>query len=258
MAANFLNLSGVHVFITGSAGGVGVATSRAFLEQGAKVTLQYNSTKTTLEPLVAEYPDTAILVQARVDDEAQTTRAFNESVAAFGPIQVLVVNHGIWPRNNTAIKDMELEQWNNTLNVNLTGSFLVLREYLKQLEKYQVQDNVSVVFVGSVVAKIGQAFHADYATTKSALEGGLMMSLKNELVKIAPRGRVNTVAPAYIRTPMAEGILSNKAYLERALSVIPLHKISEPEDVANSVLFLASERASGNITGHVLSVNGGV
>ncbi|KAJ1858655.1 hypothetical protein LPJ73_001884 [Coemansia sp. RSA 2703] len=258
MVTNFLNLSGVHVFITGAAGGVGVATSRAFLEQGAKVTLQYNSSKTTLEPLAAEYPDTTFLVQARVDNEEQAAKAFEESIAALGPIQVLVSNHGIWPKNNTAIKDMDLEQWNNTLNVNLTGSFIVLREYLKQLEKYQVQNNVAVVFVGSIVARLGQTFHADYATSKSALEGGLMNTLKNELVKIAPRGRVNTVAPAYIRTPMAEGILQNKELLERSLTIIPLHKISEPEDVANSVLFLASERASGNITGHVLDVNGGI
>ncbi|KAJ2788100.1 hypothetical protein GGI15_000121 [Coemansia interrupta] len=258
MVSDFLNLTGVHVLVTGASGGVGIATSRAFLEQGAKVTLHYNKTNATLQPLIAEYPNTSCTVQARVDDETEITKAFEEAVAKLGPIQVLVVNHGIWPAENVAIKEMDLERWNNTLNVNLTGSFLVLREYMQQLVRYKVRENVAVVLVGSVAGKIGQVSHADYATTKTAMEGGLMMSLKNEIVQICPHGRVNTVAPGFIRTAMSAEALSNPAFLQRALATTPLNKISEPEDVANSILFLASERASGNITGHVLDVNGGL
>ncbi|KAJ1719137.1 hypothetical protein LPJ53_006045 [Coemansia erecta] len=258
MVSDFLNLAGVHVFVTGASGGVGIATSRAFLEQGAKVTLHYNRSDTTLQPLVTEYPNTSYTIHARVDDEKEITKAFEEAVAKLGPIQVLIVNHGIWPAENVAIKDMDLERWNLTLSVNLTGSFLVIREYMQQLVRYKVTENVAVVLVGSVTGKLGQGNHADYATTKAAMEGGLMMSLKNEIVQICPHGRVNTVAPGFIRTAMVAEALSDPEFLQRALATTPLNKISEPEDVASSILFLASERASGNITGHVLDVNGGL
>ncbi|KAJ1944316.1 hypothetical protein GGF37_002251 [Kickxella alabastrina] len=258
MTADFLGLSGVHVFVTGASGGVGLATSRAFLEQGAKVTLHYNTTSTTLAPLVAEYPSTTCMVQARIDDEAEIERAFAQANSALGPVQVLIVNHGIWPAKDILLKDMSLEHWGHTLSVNLTGSFLAIRSFMQQLVRYRVQDNVAVVMIGSTAGKFGEWYHADYAVTKSAMMGGLTLSLKNEIVQFCPRGRVNTVAPGWIRTPMAEPTLANKQVVERAFATSPLNKISEPEDVARCILFLASERAAGNITGHVVDVNAGM
>ncbi|OMH82115.1 3-oxoacyl-[acyl-carrier-protein] reductase FabG [Zancudomyces culisetae] len=88
--------------------------------------------------------------------------------------------------------------------------------------------------------------------------GGFTLSLKNEIVKVSPRGRVNTVAPGWIRTPMAETAMKNPKILSQAMATSPLNKVSEPSDIANSILFLASEAASGNITGHVLDVNAGM
>ncbi|KAJ1746367.1 hypothetical protein LPJ58_005734 [Coemansia sp. RSA 1591] len=87
---------------------------------------------------------------------------------------------------------------------------------------------------------------------------GLTLSLKNEIVQVCPRGRVNAVAPGWTRTPMIEKELRNKVVVERSLATSPLNKISEPEDIARTILFLASERASGNITGHVVDVNAGM
>ncbi|KAJ1848305.1 hypothetical protein LPJ57_008598 [Coemansia sp. RSA 486] len=258
MVADFLGLSGVHVFVTGASGGVGIATARAFLEQGAKVTLHYNTNNATLAPLAAQYPSTTCMVQARIDSESEIHRAFEKSIAALGPVQVLVVNHGIWPPQNILLKDMSLEHWNNTLNVNLTGSFLAIRAYMQQLVRYKVRENVAVVMIGSTAGKFGEWYHADYAVTKSAMMGGLTLSLKNEIVQFCPRGRVNTVAPGWIRTPMAEPAMKNKDVVERSFATSPLNKISEPEDVARCILFLASERASGNITGHVVDVNAGM
>ncbi|KAJ1961686.1 hypothetical protein GGI12_003107 [Dipsacomyces acuminosporus] len=255
---DILGLQGVHVLVTGASGGVGLATSRAFLEQGAKVTLHYNSTAATLAPLLEQYPGMAAAVKANISDESEVKQAIKEAVSLLGPVQVLVVNHGIWPTAPVLLKDMELEQWNKTLGVNLTGSFLVIREFMKQLVENSVQDNVSVVMVGSTAGKFGEWYHADYAASKSAIMYGLTLSLKNEIVQFCPKGRVNCVAPGWIRTPMAEPAMKDKTIVERAFATSPLNKISEPEDIANTVLFLSSEKASGNITGHVIDVNAGM
>ncbi|KAJ1719136.1 hypothetical protein LPJ53_006044 [Coemansia erecta] len=258
MVSDFLGLSGVHVFLTGASGGVGLVTARAFLEQGAKVTLHYNTNNSTLAPIVADYPAATCMVQARVDNEVEVAKAFEESTTKLGPVQVLVVNHGIWPTENILLKDMTLKQWSNTLSVNLTGSFLTIRAYMQQLVRSRVQKNVAIVMVGSTAGRFGEWYHADYAATKSAMMGGLTLSLKNEIVQFCPRGRVNTVAPGWIRTPMAEAALADPNVVERALATSPLNKVSKTEDIANSIVFLASERAAGNITGHVVNVDAGM
>ncbi|KAJ2721758.1 ATP-dependent Lon protease pim1 [Coemansia sp. Benny D115] len=258
MSADFLGLSGVHVLVTGASGGVGLAVSRALLEQGARVSLHYNTVYETLAPLVEAYPGAACAVRARIDSEAEVEAAFARAVEALGPVQVLVVNHGIWPTADILLKDMSLEHWSRTLSVNLTGSFLAIRAYMQQLVRHRVQDNVAVVMVGSTAGKFGEACHADYAATKSAMMAGLTLSLKNEIVRFCPRGRVNTVAPGWIRTPMAASALARTDVVQRAFATSPLNKVSEPEDVARCILFLASERAAGNITGHVIDVNAGM
>ncbi|KAJ1667778.1 hypothetical protein EV178_000975 [Coemansia sp. RSA 1646] len=258
MPADFLGLAGVHVFITGASGGVGLETSRAFLEQGAKVTLHYNSNRSTLDPLLREYPSETCAVKAAISDEAEVEQAFEQAARELGPVQVLVVNHGIWPADAILIKDMSVEHWTRTMDVNLTGSFLAIRQFMRQLVTHEVQNNVAVVMVGSTAGRFGEWYHADYAATKSAMMYGLTLSLKNEIVQFCPRGRVNTVAPGWIRTPMAEPTLSQADVVQRAFATSPLNKISEPQDIARAILFLASERAAGNITGHVMDVNAGM
>ncbi|KAI8835305.1 hypothetical protein BC829DRAFT_406589, partial [Chytridium lagenaria] len=157
---------------------------------------------------------------------------------------------------------MSLDRWKNTISVNLDGTFLFCREYLKQLEVAvkggKALKNVGIVMVGSTAGKFGEAWHADYSCTKSAMMYGLTLSLKNEIVKIHPRGRVNTVSPGWIRTPMAERAMQDKTLLYQALASSPLKKVSEPVDIANAILFLSSEKMSGNITGISLDVNAGM
>ena len=113
---------------------------------------------------------------------------------------------------------MTLAQWNNTIAVNLTGSFLLIREFLKQIEAHKVTDNVAIVMIGSTAGRFGEAYHADYAVTKSAMMGGLLLSLKNEIVKTAPRARINVVAPGWVRTPMAERAMQDMNLLYQALA----------------------------------------
>lgn len=255
---DFLGLAGVHVFITGASGEVGLATSRAFLEQGAKVSLHYNSNKALMNGLLDQYPQMTCAVQADITSENEVKRAFAQAQQALGPVQVLVVNHGIWPADQLLVRDMPLSHWSRTINVNLTGSFLAIRSFMKQLSQTQTQKNVAIVMIRSTAGKFGEWYHADYAATKAAMMYGLTLSLKNELVQLCPRGRVNTVAPGWIRTPMAAPTLKRKDVVERAFATSPLNKVSEPEDIARAIIFLASEKASGNVTGHVIDVNAGM
>ncbi|KAJ3065083.1 hypothetical protein HDU98_011525 [Podochytrium sp. JEL0797] len=157
---------------------------------------------------------------------------------------------------------MTLARFRNTIQVNLDGTFLFSREYLKQLDvavqKGVDLKNVSIVLIGSTAGKFGEAYHADYSSSKSAMMFGLTPSLKNEIVKIHPRGRVNTVSPGWIRTPMAERAMQDPSLLYQALASSPLKKVSEPDDIARAILFLSSSDMSGNITGISLDVNAGM
>jgi len=124
------------------------------------VTLHYNSVTKTMKDLLARFPTTSASVQADVTQEASVIRSVSESVKKLGPINVLVVNHGIWPTEDVLVKDMSLARWNNTLAVNLTGSFLLIREFLRQVERSKVTSNVAIVMIGSTAGKFGEAFHA--------------------------------------------------------------------------------------------------
>jgi len=258
MQQDVFGLRGKHVFVSGASGGIGLVTAQEFLRHGAKVTLHYNTKVDSLKPLIKEYPTSTFAVQARLEDEAATVEAIKQSVASLGPINVVIANHGVWPEQDVLVKDMTLAQWNSTIQANLTSSFLLIREFLRQIEKFNVTDNVAIVMIGSTAGKFGEAYHADYASTKSAMMSGLLYSLKNEIVKTAPRGRVNVVAPGWVGTPMAERAMQDMDLLYQALASSPLKKVSTPLDIARAIVFLASEQQSGNITGHVIDVNAGM
>ncbi|KAJ3211704.1 hypothetical protein HDU67_004342 [Dinochytrium kinnereticum] len=257
-----LGMEGSHVVITGASGGVGIPTAMAFLEAGANVTLQYNSNASSLKEVEASYPNNCLRVKASVESENDVSSLFNSAVEKFGPVSTLVVCHGIWPTEDVGVKDMSLERWKNTMSVNLDGTFLFCREYLRQLETAvkagKELRNVGIVMVGSTAGKFGEAWHSDYSCSKSAMMYGFTLSMKNEIVKVHPRGRVNTVSPGWIRTPMAERAMQDKSLLYQALASSPLKKVSEPSDIANAILFLSSEKMSGNITGISLDVNAGM
>jgi len=249
-------LRDVHVLITGAAGGIGLELVRTFLQLGARVTAHYNSKLGEL----AQLPSITT-IQADVRDEEsvhQLLEVAGESNG--GPVAVLVVNHGIWPTNDTGIVDMELSQWDNTLAVNLTGPFLLCRAYLHALRDAPtaVKDVANIIFVGSTAGKFGEANHADYAASKAALMYGLTPTLKNEIVAIAPRGRVNSVNPGWVATPMAEAKLEDRAFVERATATVPLRKVAGVEDVARQIAVVASPTLSGHVTGMNIMVDAGM
>ena len=208
---------------------------------GAKVTAHYNTNASTLDGLVGEFgTDRIQKLQADLGNEGDNVRIFGEMVErGFGPVQVIIVNHATYVTEDVPISRMSLEQWNRTINANLTSPFLVVREYLRGLESLgedqkSLGDKAAIVIVGSTAGKYGEAGHADYAATKSgkpvgsrdsirsdkisAMMYGLTMTLKNEIVKVTPKGRVNCVAPGWVKTPMAAGSLANPEIAYRALA----------------------------------------
>ncbi|KAI0798180.1 NAD-P-binding protein [Abortiporus biennis] len=256
-----IGLKGVHVLVTGAGGGIGLATTRLFLQQGAKVTAHFRSTFSTLEPLLAQYgPDRVRSLQADLERETEVVKLFDDARKNFGEVQVLVVNHGYYEAQDVPIARMTLQQWNSTMSTDLTSCFLVVREYLRHLEEASVstKDKASVILIGSTAGKYGEANHADYCAAKSALMYGFQLSLKNEIVKIAPKARVNSVAPGWVYTPMAAESLKDPEVVYRALATTPLKKFAQPEDVATQVAVLASQTLSGHVTGQVIMVEGGM
>src|SRR5262249_22046445 len=116
----------------------------------------------------------------------------------------------------------------------------------------------SAVLVGSTAGIFGEAGHADYATAKAGLTFGLVRSVKNELARLAPRGRVNVVCPGWTLTPMTGEFVNDAAGIVRALQTMPLRKVARTSDVAMAVLYLASSRLAGHVTGQILTVAGGM
>ncbi|KAK5110007.1 hypothetical protein LTR62_006374 [Meristemomyces frigidus] len=249
-------LNDVHVLITGAAGGIGLEAVHTFVQLGARVTAHFNSNIGELANL-----KNVVSIRADVRNEASVNTLLEKAGKQNGgPVSVLLVNHGIWPSNNAHVADMELSQWQNTLAVDLTGPFLLCKAYLQALRiaPQAVKDTASVIFVGSTAGKFGEANHGDYAAAKSALMYGLTPTLKNEIVSIAPRGRVNTVSPGWVATPMAQETLKDKAFVERALATTPLQKVATPADIAKQLAVIASPTLSGHVNGQNIMVDGGM
>jgi 3-oxoacyl-[acyl-carrier protein] reductase len=139
--------------------------------------------------------------------------------------------------------------------VNLTLTFLTARGFLGEVGR---NGYGSLVLVGSTAGVFGEAGHADYAAAKSAIVHGLLLSLKNEIVRIAPTARVNSVCPGWTLSPMTRSALEDPQVLERATKTMALRKAAEPHDVAAQVVALASDEVSGHVTGQVVVVAGGM
>jgi 3-oxoacyl-[acyl-carrier protein] reductase len=115
----------------------------------------------------------------------------------------------------------------------------------------------NLVLVGSTAGRFGEAGHADYASAKAAIQVGLLLSLKNEIVRVAPRGRVNAVAPGWTYSPMTRGAL-DEALVERSTRTMALRKVAVADDIARAIVVLASDELSGHVTGELVTVAGGM
>jgi 3-oxoacyl-[acyl-carrier protein] reductase len=241
------------VLVTGASGGIGSACARAFAAEGARVLVHYHRGEDRARALASELGD-APVAQADLVVEDAVDRLFARARESVGGIDVCVAAHGIWPREDVPVWDLPLERWDETLRQNLTSTFLVARGFLREVER---SGRGCLVLVGSTAGVFGEAGHADYASAKSAIVGGLLLSLKNEIVRIAPRGRVNAVAPGWTESSMTRG-LTDPEHVKAVSRTMALRKVAQPEDVAAQVVVLASDRLSGHVTGQVVVVAGGM
>jgi 3-oxoacyl-[acyl-carrier protein] reductase len=246
-------LEGKRVLVTGASGGIGSACARAFAAEGARVFVHYHRGRKRAEAVSAELGG-APFGEADLTREDEADGLFAEAVAALGGIDVCAAVAGAWPAEDVPLWRLPLERWEQTLRGNLTVTFLTARGFLREVER---NGHGSLVLVGSTAGLFGEAGHADYAAAKSAVLHGLLLSLKNEIVRIAPLGRVNAVCPGWTESPMTREALSPEVQ-QRVTRTMPLRKVARPKDVARQVVVLASDELSGHVTGQVVTVAGGM
>ncbi len=247
------DLAGRVVLITGAARGIGAATARAFAGEGARVVVNYRTSRDEAEALAASLPD-AIAVQADVSDEGAIDRLFAAAVDRYGRVDVCVCNAAIYSPPAAAV-DIDAGRFRRIVDTNLVGTFLVARAFLRRVRE---QASGNLILIGSTAGIFGEEGQADYAATKAALTGGLVPTLKNEIARLAPLGRVNAVCPGWTETEMAAPALTEPGRLDRITRTMPLRKVAQPDDVAWQVVVLASDRLSGHISGQVVVVAGGM
>jgi 3-oxoacyl-[acyl-carrier protein] reductase len=241
------------VLVAGASGGIGSACARAFAAEGAHVLVHYHRGEKRARALSEELGG-APRVQADLRSEHDVERLFDETRTALGRIDVCAAVAGMWPSEEVPVWKLPLERWEETLRANLTATFLVARAFLREVER---TGHGSLVFVGSTAGVFGEAGHADYAAAKSAITGGLLLSLKNEIVRIAPRGRVNAVAPGWTETPMTRGLV-DLDQVHAVSRTMALRKVASPDDIAAQVVVLSSDTLSGHVTGQLVVVAGGM
>ena len=241
--------------ITGGSRGIGKAIALRFAEEGCDVALNYVTEASRDNAAEAEavaeqiraLGRKCICVEADVTDFAAVQAMVAEAIEKLGGLDILVNNAGI-TRDKTLAK-LDKPDWDAVISVNLTGAFHCARAVIEHMRERHSGRIISLSSVVGITGNIGQT---NYAASKAGLIG-LTKSLARE---VARRGiTVNAIAPGFIATEMTEAIPED--IMQQILESIPMDRLGAPEDIANAALFLASDQAS-YITGHVLSVNGGV
>ncbi|HWZ54390.1 MAG TPA: 3-oxoacyl-[acyl-carrier-protein] reductase [Candidatus Acidoferrales bacterium] len=235
--------------ITGASQGIGRATAIELAEAGAKVAVAARNEE-KLASVVAEIErdaNEALAIPMDVADAAQVKAGFQQVLAKFGRLDILVNNAAI-TRDTLALR-MKLEDWDAVLRTNLTGAHLCIQQALGAMLK---QRSGRIINLSSVVAQTGNAGQANYVASKA----GLIGLTRAIAVEVASRNiTVNAVAPGFITTPMTD-VLSQEIK-DKMKSMIPLGRFGTDQDIAAAIVFLASDEAS-YITGQVLEINGGL
>jgi 3-oxoacyl-[acyl-carrier protein] reductase len=255
-------LKGMVVMITGASGGIGSAVASKFAEEGARLVLHYRNNRSATERLERELKNSEVLsVEAELSDEQEVKRLFARAIARFGRVDTLIANAGSWETKDVPLQSMSTRQWRQTMDGVLTTTFLSVREFFKIVAR---QRRGNLVFIGSTAAVFGEAGHADYAAAKAAIAYGLTRSLKNELSRLAPHtkeycgGRVNCVCPGWTTVPRLASKLRRAKTIRRVAATMSLPQLARPEDIANAVVFLTSDRLARHVTGQTITVAGGM
>ncbi|MCK8816928.1 3-oxoacyl-[acyl-carrier-protein] reductase [Natroniella sulfidigena] len=247
-----MSLKGKVALVTGSSRGIGKVIALKLAEEGAKLVINYPvaDEAESAQQVVEEIEDLgaeAIALQADVTAMEEVKGMVKEVKQEFDTIDILVNNAGI--TRDTLLLRMKEEDWDAVLDVNLKGAFNVTKAISRIMMK---QRSGRIINISSVVGLMGNAGQSNYAASKA----GLIGFTKSVAKELAPRGvTANAIAPGFIETAMTDQ-LSDKV-VEQMLSVIPANSFGQPEDVADTALFLASEGAK-YITGEVIRVDGGM
>lgn len=248
-----LHLQDKVALVTGGSRGLGRAIAVTLAAEGARVAINYRRERQLAEELARTLNSgedgRAVALPGDVSCSQDVTELFNRTEAQLGPLDVLVNNAGIWP--SAYVTDITEEQWDRTLAINLKGPFLTCREAVR---RWLAQDRAGrIVNVSTPAAFRGATTgHAHYAASKAGLVN-LTITLARE---VASQGiHVNAIAPGMMRTDMAQDALKSREedYLKR----IPLGRIADPEEIADAVAFLASDRANYT-TGATFDASGGM
>jgi len=223
-----------------------------FVAADARVAFSYQKNKRAAEEVMqACGRENCAALQIDLDDHESARKLIDAAVRRFARLDLLVVNHGIWPPDDAPIDEMSLAQWRRTVEVNLDSVFGLVKHAVGQMKKQRSGGHI--VLVSSTAGQRGEAYHCDYAATK----GALISMVKGLSTELAPDGiYVNCVAPGWVDTDMAAPALKDRARRRRVLDKIPLGRPATPEEIAAPILFLCTAHA-GFITGEIFNVNGG-
>ena len=253
-------LVGQPALVTGANSGIGRAVALGLARAGADVIVNYVAEPEAANAVVAEIEAMgrkAIAIRADVSQEAQVEAMFEQAVAAFGTLHIVVCNAGL--QRDAPFEQMTVEQWNTVLGVNLTGQFLCARAATREFKRRGLADGVStavgkIICMSSVHQQIPWAGHANYAASK----GGVMLLMQTIAQELAPqRIRVNAIAPGAIRTPINTAAWNTPEAYDELMKLVPYRRIGEPSDIAQAAVWLASD-ASDYVTGTTLFVDGGM
>jgi len=251
-----LSLSSKVALITGGSRGIGRATVRMFVAAGARVLFNYEKAKAPSEQLVKELgAENCAAMACSLSGTGTANELVAATVSRFGRLDILVVNHGVWPSQDAPIDQMSDAQWSSTIAINLDSVFALIKHSVGQMKKQGKSGGVAghVVLVSSTAGQRGEAFHCDYAASK----GALISMVKGLSTELAADGvYVNCVAPGWVATDMSAPSLNDPQTRAVVLGKIPLGRVGTVEELAAPILFLCTPHA-GFITGEIFNVNGG-
>lgn len=257
-----LGLADKTVFVTGASGGIGRALADTFGAEGAGLVLGGHAHVDELSAWAADRPwaERALVVSADVADCDAVATAVDAGVERFGRVDVAVACAGVWPMQDLPLHELPPERMRRTLEVNLLGAAWTARAFLGALRRCGPRPDghgAALVLIGSTAGRFGERGHADYAASKSGLEG-LMRSLKNEIVDLDPAGRVNLIEPGWTVTHMARPAIDEPGVVERVVSTMALRQLGRAADVAATAAWLASPTAARHVSGQCVTVAGGM
>lgn len=244
-----ISLQNKIVFITGGSRGIGAACVKLFQQAGAIVVFSFKENETAATNLVDSFESNKpVSIQLDLSSEKDIAEKVKSVLNKFDRIDILVNNAGIWKYGEA--DKMTLADWNETIQINLTSTFLVTREIIPSMKKNGFG---RIINISSTAGQRGEPFYSHYAASK----GGMISYTKSLAAELGEYNiTTNCVAPGWVDTDMVSGVFIDEDYKKEVENIIPVQRIAEPEDIAGPVLFLASDLAR-HINGEILNVNGG-